>query len=196
MLVWVFGVKPDLSGGGPLSLTCVNLLKKVGACKTSWEFYEKAIFGLISTVRIQIWPQFVQENSRSWVMNLVCLLVHNCIHQTRCIRIKSPSLQQWPFHWLHSLEIFCPSSYCGVYQAVPVWNWRPFAARQGTSLHTALKPSTQRRLCPPLFVRSFWARPVWTRSNCVGCRVGEEDRGGLTLRDTAGTLWWYRSPLW
>ena len=70
---WVFGV--ELSGGGPLSPTCVNLLKKFGACKTSWEFYEKVIFGLISTVRIQIWPQFVQENSRSWVINLVCLLV-------------------------------------------------------------------------------------------------------------------------
>ena len=51
MLAWVLG---GLSGGGPLSLTTVNLLKKFGACKTSWEFYEKAIFGLILTVRIQI----------------------------------------------------------------------------------------------------------------------------------------------
>ena len=78
MLAWAFGVELGLSGGGPLSPTCVNLLKKFGACKTSWEFYEKVIFGLISTVRIQIWPRFVQENSRSWVINLVCLLVRNC----------------------------------------------------------------------------------------------------------------------
>ena len=78
MLAWVFGVKLGLSGGGPLSPTHVNLLKKFGACKTSWEYNEKAIFELISTVWIQIWPQFVQENSRSWVINLVCLLVRNC----------------------------------------------------------------------------------------------------------------------
>ena len=54
MLACMFGVELGLSGGGPLSLTCVNLLKKFGACKTSWEYYEKAIFGLISTVWIQI----------------------------------------------------------------------------------------------------------------------------------------------
>ena len=54
MLLWVLGVELGLSGGGPLSPTRVNLLKKFGACKTSWEYYEKAIFGLISTVRIQI----------------------------------------------------------------------------------------------------------------------------------------------
>ena len=54
MLAWVFGVVLGLSGGGPLSLTCVNLLKKFGAYKTSWEFYEEVIFGLISTVQIQI----------------------------------------------------------------------------------------------------------------------------------------------
>ena len=77
MLAWVLGMELRLSGGG-LSPTHVNLLKKFGACKTSWEYYEKAIFGLISTVRIQTWPQFVQENSRSWVINLVCLLVRNC----------------------------------------------------------------------------------------------------------------------
>ena len=54
MLAWVFGVELGLSGGGLLSLTPVNLLKKFGTCKILWEFYEKAIFGLISTVRIQI----------------------------------------------------------------------------------------------------------------------------------------------
>ena len=54
MLVWVFGVELALSGGRPLSLTPADLLKKFGACKTSWEFYEKAILGLISTVQIQI----------------------------------------------------------------------------------------------------------------------------------------------
>ena len=54
MLVWVFGVELGLSGGRPLSPTCVNLLKRFGACKTSWKFYEKVISGLILTVRIQI----------------------------------------------------------------------------------------------------------------------------------------------
>ena len=54
MLAWVFGVELDLSGGGPLSPTRVNLLKKFGACKNSWEFYEKVIFGLILTIWIQI----------------------------------------------------------------------------------------------------------------------------------------------
>ena len=54
MLAWEFGVELGLSSGGPLSLTHVNLLKKFGACKTSREFYEKVIFRLISTVRIQI----------------------------------------------------------------------------------------------------------------------------------------------
>jgi hypothetical protein len=56
---------------------------------------------------------------------------------------------------------------------------------EGACLHTTLKPSTQRRLCPPLFVRSFWARPVRDR---VGCRVGEEVRGGLAIGEAAGTL--------
>ena len=119
-------------------------------------------------------------------------LIYSCsilssIHQTRRIRIKSPSLQQQPFHWLHSVEIFCPSSYCGIYQAVPVQNRGPFGARQGASFHITLKPSTQRRLCPPLSVRSFWARPVRTRSDRVGCRVGEEDRG-LAVGESSGTL--------
>ena len=54
MLAWVFGVELELSGGGPLSLTHVNLLKKFGTYKTSWEFHEKVIFGLILTVWIQI----------------------------------------------------------------------------------------------------------------------------------------------
>ena len=54
MLVWVFGVELGLSGGRPLSPTHVNLLKNFGTCKTSWEFYEKAIFGLILTIWIQI----------------------------------------------------------------------------------------------------------------------------------------------
>ena len=54
MLAWVFGVELGLSGGGPLSLTPVNLLKKFGACKTLWEFYEKAIFEHISPIQIQI----------------------------------------------------------------------------------------------------------------------------------------------
>ena len=44
MLGWVFGVEIGLSGGGLLSPTCVNLLKKFGTCKTSWEFYENVIF--------------------------------------------------------------------------------------------------------------------------------------------------------
>ena len=42
------------SSGGLLILTLVNLPKKIGACKTSWEFSEKTIFGLILTVWIQI----------------------------------------------------------------------------------------------------------------------------------------------
>ena len=54
MLAWVFGVELGLSGGGPLSTIPVNMLKKFGACKTSWEFYEKVIFRLILTVQIQI----------------------------------------------------------------------------------------------------------------------------------------------
>ena len=54
MLAWVFGVELGLSGGGLFSPTHVNLLKNFGACKTLWEFYEKIIFGLILTVRIQI----------------------------------------------------------------------------------------------------------------------------------------------
>ena len=54
MLAWVFGVELGLSGGRLLSLTPVNLLQKFGTCKTLWEFYEKAIFGLILTVQIQI----------------------------------------------------------------------------------------------------------------------------------------------
>ena len=54
MLAWVFGVELGLSGGGLLSPTRLNLLKKFGACKSLWEFYEKAIFGLILTVWIQI----------------------------------------------------------------------------------------------------------------------------------------------
>ena len=54
MLACVFGVELGFSGGGPLSPARLNLLKKFGACKTLWEFYEKVIFGLISTVQIQI----------------------------------------------------------------------------------------------------------------------------------------------
>jgi len=127
-------------------------------------------------------------------------LIYSCsilpsIHQTRCIRIKSCPLPQRPFHWPHSIKIYCPSSYRGVYQVVPVQAWGPFGARQGPCLYIGLKPSTQRRLCLPLFVRSFWARPVWTRSDHVGCWVGEEDQGGLAIREAARMPWWYRYPL-
>ena len=66
------------SSGGPISLTLVNLPKKIGSCKALWEFSEKTIFGLILIIWIQIWLQFFQENSCSCVINLVCLLVHNC----------------------------------------------------------------------------------------------------------------------
>ena len=127
-------------------------------------------------------------------------LIYSCsilssIHQTRCIRIKSRPLLQQPFHWSHSIKINCSSPYGGIYKAVLVQTWGPLGTRQGTCLHTALKPSTQRRLCPPIFICSFWPRPFWTRSNCVGCRVGEEDRGGHRVGQAAGTLWWYRHPL-
>ena len=113
-------------------------------------------------------------------------LIYSCsilpsIHQTRCIRIKSRHLLQRPFHWPHSVEIVCPSSYRGVYQVVPVQTRGPYGARQGASLHTALKPNTQRGFCSPLSIRFFWARPVRIRSDRVGCRVGEEDEGGLAV---------------
>ena len=42
------------------------------------------------------------------------------IHQTRCIRSKLPPVPERPFHWPHSVEIICPSSYGGVYQAISV----------------------------------------------------------------------------
>ena len=52
-------------------------------------------------------------------------LIYSCsilpsVYQARRIRINSPPLPQRPFHWSHSNEIFRPSSYGGVYQAVPV----------------------------------------------------------------------------
>ena len=52
-------------------------------------------------------------------------LIYSCsilpsIHQTRCIRIKSCPLLQRPFHWPYSFEIYCSSSYGGIYQVVPL----------------------------------------------------------------------------
>ena len=119
-------------------------------------------------------------------------LIYSCsvlpsIYQTRCIRIKLPPLPQRPFHRPHAIKSFCASSYRGVYQTGPVQTRGSFRARQGACLHTALKTRTQRRLCPLLFVRSFWARPVRTRSDRVGRRVGEEDRGGAAIGDAART---------
>ena len=127
-------------------------------------------------------------------------LIYSCsilpsIHQTWCIRIKSPPLIQRPFHWSHSNKVFCPSSYGGIYQAVPLQSWGPLQARQGTYFHTALKPSTQRGLCPPHSFCSFWAQPVWRRSDRTSCRVREEDQGQFTVGQAPRTVWWYWYPL-
>ena len=46
MLAWVLGVELGLSGGGPLSPTRVNLLKKFGACKPRGNFMKRPFLGL------------------------------------------------------------------------------------------------------------------------------------------------------
>ena len=127
-------------------------------------------------------------------------LIYSCsilpsVHQTRCIRIKPRPLPQRPFHWSHSIKDFPPSSYSGIYEADPVQAWGPLRARQGSCLRTALKLSTQRRLCPPLFEGSFWSRPVWTRSDHAGCQVREEDWERLAIGEATGMVWRYWYPL-
>ena len=41
------------------------LVKKFGAAKTSWEFYENTVFKLYLTVQVQIYHQFCTENLHS-----------------------------------------------------------------------------------------------------------------------------------
>ena len=125
------------------------------------------------------------------LLQYITVYTPNSVHLNQ-ITPSTPTTISWP----HSFEILCSSSYGRIYQAVPVWTWGPFRARQGPSFHTTLKPRAQRRLCPPLFVHSFWPRPVRTRPDRIGCRAREEVWGGVTIKETAGMLWWYRRPLW